>query len=59
MVPPGGAYSAGTEVTMTAVPTLGFTFDRWEGYSSGTESVITVTMTSDKVVNAHFKRTFP
>jgi len=59
LVPPGGTYLAGTEVTLAAVGAPSYTFDRWESDASGTESVITVTMTSDMVVTAHYRRTFP
>ena len=31
LVPPGGSYVAGTEVTLTAVPAPGYTFDHWSG----------------------------
>jgi hypothetical protein len=47
-------YVAGTEVTMTATPDSGWIFSHWTGDVTGTENPITITMTSDMEVVAHF-----
>mgnify|MGYP001065928938 CR=1 FL=1 len=52
--PSGGEYESGVQVTMTANPASGYTFDRWSGSASGTTSTITVTMDSDKSITANF-----
>jgi uncharacterized repeat protein (TIGR02543 family) len=53
--PPGGEYESGVQVTLTASPASGYTFDHWSGSASGTTSGITITMDSDKSVTANFK----
>jgi len=53
--PSGGEYEEGTQVTLTAVPASGYTFDYWGGNASGSSTTITITMDSDKSVIAHFK----
>jgi len=55
--PPGGEYSSGTEVTVTAEPGEGFKFDRWSGDVSGTSETITVTISADTNITAHFVET--
>jgi len=55
VVPPGGEFQSGTQVTLTAVPTAGYQFDHWGGDASGTSSTITITMDLDKSVTAYFK----
>jgi uncharacterized repeat protein (TIGR02543 family) len=53
--PPGGAYPAGTVVTLTAVPATGYKFNGWNGAASGTATSVQVTMTSNnKTVTAYF-----
>ncbi|MFN8445642.1 MAG: choice-of-anchor Q domain-containing protein [Caldilineaceae bacterium] len=52
--PPGGSYSPGTKVKLTATPTSGFTFAAWSGAVSGTTNPTEVTMDGDKTVNANF-----
>ncbi|HSA94722.1 MAG TPA: InlB B-repeat-containing protein, partial [Acidobacteriota bacterium] len=47
-------YTAGTAVTLTAAPAVGYTFDRWEGDAAGTGNPTTVTMNADKAVTAVF-----
>ena len=56
VIPPGGEYDAGVHVTLTAVPETGYTFVNWSGAASGSSNVVTVTMTSDKAITAHFGR---
>lgn len=53
--PSGGEYESGVQVTLTANPASGYTFDYWSGSASGTTSTVTVTMDSDKSLTAHFK----
>ena len=56
LTPPGGSYPSSTVVTLTAVPTLGYTFDHWSGDASGTSPTTTFTTDSNKSATAHFKR---
>jgi len=53
--PSGGQYESGVQVTLTATPASGYTFDYWDGAASGSSSTTTITMDSDKSVTAHFK----
>jgi len=53
--PPGGSYPAGTEVTLTAVPTTGYTFSGWSGDIQSSENPATVTMNGNKSVTASFE----
>jgi uncharacterized repeat protein (TIGR02543 family) len=58
--PPGGSYSAGTQVTLTAKPVLSRVFTGWSGDATrtitGTTNPITLTMPSSNVtVTANFK----
>ena len=55
LLPPGGTYTAGTVVALTAVPAPGYAFDHWSGDASGTDNVATVTINSNESVVAHFK----
>jgi len=55
LLPPGGTYTAGTAVALTAVPALGYSFDHWSGDASGTDNMATVTINSNKSIVAHFK----
>jgi uncharacterized repeat protein (TIGR02543 family) len=53
--PSGGQYAPGAQVTLTASPASGYTFDHWSGGASGTTPTITVSMYSDKSLTANFK----
>lgn len=53
--PAGGEYESGEQVTLTASPASGYTFDYWSGSASGTTSTITITMDSDKSLIANFE----
>jgi hypothetical protein len=53
----GGEYKSGMQVTLTAYPASGYTFDRWSGSVYGTISTITITMDSDASLTAQFKTT--
>ena len=52
--PPGGVYSEGTVVTLTAIPNGGFLFAGWAGDLSGFNTPNQITMNSDKSVIAVF-----
>jgi hypothetical protein len=54
--PPGGAYPAGTVVTLTAVPGSGFRFAGWSGALSGLANPTTLLMNGNKSVKATFKK---
>jgi uncharacterized repeat protein (TIGR02543 family) len=51
----GGEYESGAQVTLTASPASGYTFDHWSGSASGTISTTTITMDSDMNLTAHFE----
>jgi hypothetical protein len=57
--PSGGQYESGVQVTLTATPASGYTFDYWDGDASDSSPTITVIMDSDKSVIAHFADTAP
>jgi len=52
--PPGGSYTAGTVVTLTATANTGYRFSSWSGDVTGTSNPTTVTMTANKTVTATF-----
>jgi uncharacterized protein (TIGR02145 family)/uncharacterized repeat protein (TIGR02543 family) len=61
--PSFGALSSGTyyyyeevPVTVTATAKDGYTFDKWSGASTATNTSITITMDTSKVLTANFKR---
>jgi uncharacterized repeat protein (TIGR02543 family) len=47
-------YSAGSTVTLTAIPNQGYTFANWTGNLTGTTSPAIITMNSNKTVAANF-----
>jgi hypothetical protein len=51
-----GTYDAGTEVTLIAVPAIGYRFDHWEGSISGTSDNTVITIDSDKTAIAVFSK---
>jgi hypothetical protein len=53
--PPGGLYTNGTVVTVTATPNSGYAFTNWSGNLSGSVNPTTITMTGDKSVTANFR----
>jgi uncharacterized repeat protein (TIGR02543 family) len=56
--PPGGVYPEGTNVTATAKPNLGYTFDHWLLDSeTRAENPTTITMDKDYTLTAVFKET--
>ncbi|NOZ60971.1 MAG: hypothetical protein GXO74_04765, partial [Calditrichaeota bacterium] len=52
--PDKSSYSYGEQVTLTASPATGFSFDRWSGDASGTSRTVTITMNGNKNVTAQF-----
>ena len=52
--PPGGIYSSGTVVTVTATPNTGYTFGSWSGDLSGSGNPATITINGNKSVTANF-----
>ncbi|MGH7597182.1 MAG: InlB B-repeat-containing protein, partial [bacterium] len=52
--PPGGTYSSGTTVTLTATPAAGFQFSGWSGDLTGATNPATLTMNANKTVTATF-----
>ncbi len=50
----GTQYSAGTVVTLTANPNLGYAFSSWSGDASGSANPTTITMNANQSVTANF-----
>lgn len=50
----GGAYLEGTVVTLTAAPALNYAFTNFSGDVIGTSNSVTITMTANRSVTAHF-----
>lgn len=57
--PSGGQYGEGSQVTLTATPASGYTFDYWHGDASGSSVTISIIMDSNRSVTAQFKVTEP
>lgn len=58
--PSGGEYESGEQVTLTAMPASGYTFDYWEDMASSSSNTVssntfTITMNAHKAITAHFK----
>jgi WD40 repeat protein len=56
--PPGGSYTGGTTVGLTAVAAAGWKFDHWGGALSGIANPATLTMDEDRGVTAVFVQSF-
>ena len=52
--PSSGTFPDGDEITITALPASGWSFDHWGGHITGSENTITLTMNSDKTIYAYF-----
>jgi uncharacterized repeat protein (TIGR02543 family) len=52
--PSGRQYEAGVQVTVTASPAGGYTFDHWSGNASGASPTISITMDHDYSITANF-----
>jgi len=53
--PSGGEYESGLQITLTAIPTSGYTFDYWDGDASGSSNTVNITMNSNKTITANFE----
>jgi uncharacterized repeat protein (TIGR02543 family) len=53
--PPGGAYSFGTTVTVTAVANANFIFGNWAGDLSGSTNSTTIVMNGNRSISAVFQ----
>ncbi len=47
-------YDSGTDITVKAIPDLGYKFSHWSGDASGTDNQVTITMDRDKSITANF-----
>ncbi len=56
--PSKSAYTADESVTLEAVPETGWKFDHWTGSITGSESSVTLTMNSDKIIHAYFVQAY-
>jgi hypothetical protein len=52
--PSGRQYESGAQVTITASPASGYTFDHWSGSVSDTSAAISITMDHDHSITANF-----
>jgi uncharacterized repeat protein (TIGR02543 family) len=52
--PQQATYHYGDQVTLTATPALGWSFANWTGDATGTTSPVSVTITKNTNVTAHF-----
>jgi hypothetical protein len=50
----GGWFNANSVVTLTAVPSAGYRFDRYTGDLTTTSNPVNVTITGPKLITAHF-----
>ena len=57
--PSGGEYESGLQITLSATPASGYTFDYWSGAASGSANTVTITMDSSKTITANFKAAEP
>ena len=55
--PPGGSYTSGTVVTVTANPAAGSSFTSWSGDLSGSTNPASITMDGNRSVTATFTLT--
>lgn len=55
--PNTGSYTAGTQVTITAVPNDGYKFVRWDDDTAGTTNPYTFTVSTDVAFTAFFSTT--
>ena len=52
--PPGGVYDSAAVVTLTALPGAGYSFEKWLGDLSGSDTTVQLTMNTNKHVSASF-----
>jgi hypothetical protein len=55
----GGTHTAGSSVTLTAIPASGWQLANWSGDASGSSNPLTLTVDSDKNILANFAPTLP
>ena len=48
-------FNQGTVVALEAIPSFGYTFNRWEGYITSSENPEFITMDCNKYITASFK----
>ena len=53
--PSSGEYESGLQVTLTATPASGYTFDYWAIAASGSSNIVNITMNSNKIIHAYFE----
>ncbi|HEX2956795.1 MAG TPA: hypothetical protein VHO70_08180, partial [Chitinispirillaceae bacterium] len=53
--PSAGTYPSGTMVTLTATPTSGYRFARWNGDLTGSTNPVTIIMNGNKTIAATFE----
>jgi beta-lactamase superfamily II metal-dependent hydrolase len=58
--PAGGQYKSGVQITLTATPASGYTFDYWQDVASSSSNTVssntvTITMNANKLILACFK----
>jgi hypothetical protein len=56
---PGNKYTSGTQVTLTANPNAGWTFNNWSGDAIGSANPTSIIMDADKSVTANNKNVPP
>ena len=54
-----GSYKEGKTLTLTATPSSGWQFSNWSGDASGSQSSITISMSSSKTITANFTKVIP
>ncbi|MGB2042877.1 MAG: InlB B-repeat-containing protein, partial [Flavobacteriaceae bacterium] len=54
VVPDMGTFDEGSSVTLSAIPSSEYVFERWSGAASGSSNPIQVSMNSDKNITAQF-----
>ena len=54
VVPPSGPYPQGSQVTFTATPAPGWTFQGWSGSASGSANPLTITLTGETSILGTF-----
>ncbi len=54
LLPAGGTYFVGTEISLSATPDPGFQFDHWSGDINGDQSPIQAVVTGDMTITANF-----
>jgi len=50
------SYESGTEVTLTAIPAPGYVFNHWSMDATGESPSVTVRMTGNRHIEAHFSK---